>query len=272
MARQVHLLALAYGPLEHLDGSAVASTAHIFPMRRATSYNLYTPQGWTPGIYAASNPLPGARIRYHLSADMDDLSLRVTDPAGALVRQLDAPMSAGVHEVVWDLQIEERDDDGNSRGVGPRVLPGVYIVELTTGSDIVQVEVSVRMDPRVQMGRRDLMVRHQSMMESYRLGHPVGVAEEALREMEGHLDAAEELLGDRAPENLDAQMEALRDTLDSLADDLDDPPGELHHEAQRHRGDDPCNLAGSWRSPPLRPIGSNCRLPDDVQPAGGDDL
>ena len=82
------------GPLEHLDGSAVGSTAHIFPMRRATSYNLYTPQGWTPGIYAASNPLPGARIRYHLSADVDDLSLKIMEATGELVRELDAPMSA----------------------------------------------------------------------------------------------------------------------------------------------------------------------------------
>lgn len=210
------------GPLEHLDGSAVASTAHIFPMRRATSYNLYTPQGWTPGIYTASNPLPGARIRYHLSADVDDLSLKIMEATGELVRELDAPMSAGVHELVWDLQIEELDDDGDSRGVGPRVLPGVYIVQLTTGTDIVQVEVSVRMDPRVQMGRRDLMVRHQSMMESYRLGHAVGTAEDALSEMEDHLDAAEELFGDRAPENLAAQMEELRNTLDTLADDLDE--------------------------------------------------
>ncbi len=210
------------GPLEHLNSNVVAADVHVFPVRRATSYNAYTPQGWTPGIYAAPNPPSGARVRYHLAGDTDDLSLRVTDASGALVRELDAPTTAGMHEVIWDLRIEERDGSGESRGMGPRVLPGAYIIEMTTGSDIVQTEVSVRMDPRVQMGRRDLMVRHQSMMESYRLSHAVGLAGDALDEMGDHLHAAEELVGDRAPESLRAELEALREALDSLEDELDD--------------------------------------------------
>lgn len=210
------------GPLEQLNPSVVASTAHVFPMRRATSYNPYTPQGWTPGIYAAPNPPSGARIRYHLAGDMEDLSLRVTDATGRQVRQLEAPAAAGMHEVIWDLRLEEVDDAGESRGMGPRVLPGAYIIELTTGSDVVQTEVSVRMDPRVQMGRRDLMARHQSMMESYRLSHSVGLADDALDEMGEHLDAAMELVGDRAPESLRTEMEALREALDGLAEALGD--------------------------------------------------
>lgn len=209
-------------PLEHLNSNVVASDAYVFPVRRATSYNVYTPQGWTPGIYAAPNPPSGARIRYRLASDTDNLSLRVTDAAGALVRELDGPAGAGMHEVIWDLQIEERNEAGESRGMGPRVLPGTYIVELTAGSDVVQTEVVVRMDPRVQMGRRELMVRHQSMMESYRLAHVVDLAEGALDEMTDHVDAAEGLLGDGAPESLRTELHTLREALGDLNDELDD--------------------------------------------------
>lgn len=211
-------------PLEHLNAAVMASNAHIFPIRRATSYNLYTPQGWTPGIYAAPNPPAGARIRYRLAQETNDLELRVTDATGALIRTSDdeIPTSAGLHEIIWDLRLEETGAAGEPMGPGPRVLPGAYIVELTTGADIVQTEVSVRMDPRVDLGRRDLMVRHQAMMESYRLSGPIDAAEEALDEMADHVDAVEELLGARMSEGLAAEIEALRARLDELADDLDD--------------------------------------------------
>lgn len=212
-------------PLEHLNAGVVASNVHIFPIRRATSYNLYTPQGWTPGIFAAPNPPAGARIRYHLTADAEDLELRVTDATGALVRALDAPSTFGMHEVIWDLRIEATGADGEAAGTGPRVLPGAYIVEITTGADVVQSEVSVRMDPRISLGRRDIMVRHQSMMESYRLSGVVDAAEDVLGEMDDHLDDVYELLEDRATDALAADMAALRETLQVLGDDLDDASG-----------------------------------------------
>jgi hypothetical protein len=127
-----------------------------------------------------------------------------------------------MHEVIWDLRIEATGADGEATGTGPRVLAGAYIVEMTTGADVVQSEVSVRMDPRINLGRRDLMVRHQSMMESYRLSHVVDAAEDALGEMDDHLDEVHELLEDRAPDGLAAAVAALRETLEVLGDDLDD--------------------------------------------------
>lgn len=210
------------GPLEHLTPAALTAAAHVFPVRRATSYNLYTPQGWTPGIYAAPNPPAGARIRYHLAADTDDLEMRIIDATGNHVRTLDAPSQAGMHELVWDLRLEELDGDGESLGNGPRVLPGAYIVEMTTGAEIIQTEIPVRMDPRAELGRRDLMVRHQAMMESYRLSGATDAAEEAIDEMRDRLDDVEELLADRMPEDLGGRVEALRGSLDEAEEALDD--------------------------------------------------
>ena len=73
-------------PLEGLTQEVLASDTHIFPVRRATSYNRYTPQGWTPSVYAAENPQVGAVIRYYLRNDID-------------VQEIDGASNNGVQEV-----------------------------------------------------------------------------------------------------------------------------------------------------------------------------
>ncbi|MDX1495534.1 MAG: hypothetical protein R3253_15810, partial [Longimicrobiales bacterium] len=114
-------------PLEELDATVVRSNAYLFPIRRATSYNPYRPQGWTPGIWAADNPPAGARIRYWLGSGVEDLTLRVTDATGNPVRELeDVPSEAGLNEAIWDLRLTEEGADGETMDPGPRVLPGVY--------------------------------------------------------------------------------------------------------------------------------------------------
>jgi len=210
-------------PLERLTENALEANAFVFPVRRATSYNSYNPQGWTPGIYAADNPPAGARIRYHLTVEPAEMTLQVTDATGNPVRTLDAPTSVGFHEVVWDLRLVERDADGDAMDPGPRVMPGVYIVELTTGTDIVQTEVTVRLDPRVELGRRDVQVRHLAMLESYRLSGPASEAEDVLDTMGEQLDAIESLL-EEAPAGsaLIEEVAALRVLIEEAADELDD--------------------------------------------------
>jgi photosystem II stability/assembly factor-like uncharacterized protein len=213
-------------PLERLSTEVLAASAYVFPIRRATSYNPYTPQGWTPGIYEAPNPEPGARIRYYLADDADEITLRVTDATGRPVRELEPSRNAGLNEVIWDLELVEADADGEPMSPGPRVLPGVYLVELATGADVVQAEVQVRLDPRVQMSPRELMVRHQTMLESYRLSGPVDDAEGALEAMGERLDEVAALLrsGDDA-DGVREELERLRTTITDLEEELDDASG-----------------------------------------------
>jgi len=210
-------------PLEHLTENILASSAYVFPMRPATSYNLYRPQGWTPGIYEAPNPAPGARIRYYFDRLQPDVRLHVTDATGRPVRELEATGHAGLNEVVWDLTLVENDADGEPMPSGPRVLPGVYLVELTTPADVVEAEVQVQMDPRVDMSRRELMVRHQTMLESYRLSGPVEDAEDRLEEMVRELDRAEGLLpmGEEAGA-IRAEIDSVRAIVSALEEELDD--------------------------------------------------
>ncbi len=211
-------------PLVELDETVVQSNAYLFPIRRATSYNTYRPQGWTPGIWEAENPPFGAIIRYWLASDVDDLTLRITDATGNEIRRSeDAPSSAGLNEITWDLRLTQDGPDGEAMDPGPRVMPGIYIVELTTGDDVVQQEMQVRMDPRVSMSRRELMVRHDAMMQSYRLSAAVDAAEDALDEMGDQLDEVERILDARdGVESLRSDVEAMRERLETLSEDLDE--------------------------------------------------
>ena len=209
-------------PLEHLTSEVMASAAHLYPMRRATSYNQYRPQGWTPGIYAAPNPPDGARIRYHLGAATDSVTMTITDGGGAVVREADGTGDAGLNEVMWDLRLAAQGGDGEAMDPGPRVLPGSYTVALSAGDATLETPVEVRLDPRTEISRGDLMARHAAMLDSYGLSGAVGDARDRIGEMREQLGQAEERVGaaENAPEALKEEIEAFREDLEALQEEI----------------------------------------------------
>ena len=214
-------------PLEGLGSEVMAASAHLYPVRRATSYNQYRPQGWTPGIYEAPNPPAGARIRYHLGSAGDSVTITVTDGAGEVVRELKGGGAAGLNEVIWDLRLTEDGADGETMDPGPRVLPGNYTVMLATAADTLETSAEVRFDPRVTISRGDLVARHDAMMDSYRLSGAVDDANGRIESMTEQLDAVEERVDDaeEAPEGLTEEIEAFREALDEVDEELGDVSG-----------------------------------------------
>ena len=235
-------------PLQELSAEVMASAAHLYPVRRATSFNLYTPQGWTPGIYAAPNPPGGAWIRYHLGADADSVTLVVRD-GDMVVRELDADTVAGLNEVIWDLRLEMDGPDGEGMGPGPRVLPGTYTVALTVAGETMERPVEVRLDPRVTISRSDLMARHEAMLSSYRLSGPRGQAGQRMQQAMQQVARAEERLGDaeEAPEDLAEEIEALREALQELMGDLNQAGGGSNVYGQIERSTTPATADQLWR-------------------------
>ena len=208
-------------PLEHLTSEVMASAAHLYPVRRATSYNLYTPQGWTPGIYAAPNPPAGARIRYHLGADGDSVNVTIRD-GGETVRELKGGGEAGLNEVIWDLRLAAEGGDDEAVDPGPRVLPGLYAVALTAGDATLEASVEVRLDPRVEISRSDLMARHAAMMDSYRLSGMVSDARDRMQGMQQQLGQIDDRVAAaaEAPEALTDEIDAFREDLEALQEEV----------------------------------------------------
>ena len=245
-------------PLEGLTADVLAADAHLFPVRRATSYNPYTPQGWTPGVYVSPNPAAGALIRYYLGEDlpaaaqvaaspeengdggddgMADASGRpkitILDEGGEVVRELTGPGDAGIQQVRWDLRIEPPYTPsgppqqfgggfGGGQARGPRVLPGTYTVRLEAAGVTQEEQVAVRLDPRVEMSRADLEARQAALMSAYDLAGPVYEAGQAVQRVTTQLMEVSALLREReeSPEDLSDEVSALLEEARELRGDI----------------------------------------------------
>ncbi|MDH3734149.1 MAG: hypothetical protein OEU54_11470 [Gemmatimonadota bacterium] len=269
-------------PLEHMSQAVLASNAHLFPMQDAVSFNAWTPQGWTPGVWVAPNPAAGARIRYWLGTELvgdemvateegDEMNqpptgsgpsangqnvtprrnarldrgaanggkaaITITNADGAVVRELDGGGTVGLHEVVWDLRIEpayEQQGGGGGFGgggfffgggaQGPRVLPGTYTITLDAGGESMSTDVEVRLDPRVEISRADLMARQEAMHSAYTLAGPVNDVSQAIGKVREQLTAVRSQIRghEDAPETLGDAVDAIDEELDAINDDLGD--------------------------------------------------
>ncbi len=245
-------------PLEGLTAEVLAADAHLFPVRRATSYNPYTPQGWTPGVYVSPNPAAGALIRYYLGEDLpaatqvaaspeengggvsDGVSdasgqpkITILDDGGEVVRELSGPGDAGIQQVRWDLRIEPPYTPsgppqqfgggfGGGQARGPRVLPGTYTVRLEAAGVTREEQVAVRLDPRVEMSRADLEARQAALMSAYDLAGPVYEAGQAVQRVTAQLMEVSALLReqDEAPEDLSEDVSGLLEEARELRDDI----------------------------------------------------
>ncbi len=267
-------------PLEQLTPQVLAADLHLFPVRRATIYNPYRPQGWTPGIWVAENPPAGALIRYHVGpngvvavdagANGDGVgeagrggpsangpadagavgagravadggvTVTILDGSGAVLRTLEGPAEPGLHQVVWDLRLEppfvraERGGGGGGGGgfgggqpEGPRVLPGTYEVRVGAGGVTASAPVEVRLDPRVQITRADLLARQELLMSAYALAGPQYEAGQAVERVTRQLDEIGALLEDAesAPAALVERVEDVRERVREIGRELNEAGG-----------------------------------------------
>jgi photosystem II stability/assembly factor-like uncharacterized protein len=229
-------------PLEEMSSAVLASAAHLFSVRQATSYNPYTPQGWTPGKLALPNPRQGARIRYLLGQDVSEseavagsngsngedpqVKLAILDPSGEVVRELDGPGTAGGHEVIWDFRLPPPYvPEGSQQGRvprGPKVLPGTYTVSLEVAGQTMSTDFVVRLDPRVQITRADLEARQDALMSMYVLAKPLYLAGRRVRELTEQVSEVQQLLKENedAPESIGEATSAISTELGGISREL----------------------------------------------------
>jgi hypothetical protein len=104
-----------------ISGADVGRTGCAEPFPGATSVEDAVPA--SPLVLAAApNPFnPQTVLRFHLATDATDVSLRIFDPRGRLVRTLhEGPLAAGEHGIPW----LGRSDDGRA------MASGVYFCRL----------------------------------------------------------------------------------------------------------------------------------------------
>jgi len=195
-------------PLRQISAAVVASDAHLVEPQRAWRFrwSKYTDTPLPPDEPAGENPPDGAIFHYFLRADAaGPVTIEILTESGDLVRRFSSaeppepPLEgqnvpaywprppqilsakAGLHRFVWDLHyprpavlrfsypISAIPHNTPIEPFGPWVLPGRYTVRLTANGRAYTQPLVVRMDPRVQTSRAELVRAHELSMRLYEL-------------------------------------------------------------------------------------------------------
>jgi photosystem II stability/assembly factor-like uncharacterized protein len=106
-------------PLQQLTPQVAASAAHLFAPRDAYRFQGRTqPMTMPNDMTAGQNPQYGASINYWLgSAPRGNVSIRIANAQGTVVRTLNGTRNQGINRVWWDLE------DNNSMAIRLRTTP-----------------------------------------------------------------------------------------------------------------------------------------------------
>ncbi|MEE9131493.1 MAG: PDZ domain-containing protein [Phycisphaerales bacterium] len=147
--------------LRQMSAETVKADAQLYKPNTAIQWRSRPGGGaGTARRFIGQNPPSGAQLFYSLNDRARDVSLKITDPAGKTIRELEASGDAGLHHVGWDLRRpapQRRADAQRGRGFGggrrfggrrgPAVAPGTYRVVLTVDDREFIQELGVAPDP-----------------------------------------------------------------------------------------------------------------------------
>jgi len=191
------------------------SEAFLFDVRPATQYNLANDRGFvTDKPFRGRNPDYGALITYHLRSEPKQVTLRIRDASGTMIREITGndlrnARRAGFNRVAWDLRHQplppapgDEGGRGGGRGGfggggnnGPNVLPGEYRVTLVVdGKDVATKPVRVNPDSAVQMTDAERKTWHDTALALHELQKTANDAAEAVTELGRQLQALEALV------------------------------------------------------------------------------
>jgi hypothetical protein len=176
-------------PLQQLTPQALAGEALLFAPRPAYRFRASTvnySQASDPT--AGQNPPYGASINYYLkSAPYGDVTLRILDGSGRLVRTLRGTKQAGINRVTWDLRHEPSKETrlrtspafSPDIGLGPEgwrplpeggrltlmAPPGNYTIELTAGGQKLAQPLAVLKDPHSGGSEAEIQAKYTMLLD-----------------------------------------------------------------------------------------------------------
>lgn len=159
--------------LQTLD--ADADVQLIEPRRAMRLTTRMTRYGLGGSVFKGPNPPYGALLTYFLKRKPDEketVKVEILDSTGNKIRELEKPpRAAGLNRIAWDLKSQPPtvrkppSEFEEEVGRGPRgweVLPGVYTVRLTAGSQTREQKLTVQMDPTMRVPDADLKRRQET--------------------------------------------------------------------------------------------------------------
>ncbi|HLK19972.1 MAG TPA: hypothetical protein VKT81_13505, partial [Bryobacteraceae bacterium] len=143
-------------PLRKLTPEILSKEA-VFLDGRVQQQRLQAQGGWPEGdgAYRGQNPPDAALITYYQQKRhiFGRMKIEIFDEQGKLVDTLPANSRRGISRVEWSMRMKApRVPPGATAAgptvIGPRVLPGLYTVKMTRGTDTFTTKLNVQLDPR----------------------------------------------------------------------------------------------------------------------------
>ena len=174
-------------PLQQLTDDVVASAAHLFDPRDAYRFNPRTaPARRTIDHSVGENPPNAAFIGYWIGDAFvgDDVTVRISDADGNVVRTLSGTSEPGINRVYWDFRGEPSTpirrrvaplyadwvDYGPERvrvqaGISVRHPPGSYTVTLLVGGEEHTRQLQVLQDPVSEGSMGDIQLQFDALSQ-----------------------------------------------------------------------------------------------------------
>jgi len=209
-------------PIVDWSAANTLTTAHLFPIRRATIFQYWKDTSYRADAeYAGTNPPFGAILTYFLKENADAVSMSVTNQRGEIVREFDVPGNAGLHRVTWDLRYEAGPGSGFGQSSptdlpqpvgnrGPFVAPGTFTVTLTAGGNQSMQNVTVRGDPLMQLTQRQWDEREAFLVSVLEAQYGLQEMMQSVSQRRRQLEARRDSVGADAPDDLVTQLESVQ--------------------------------------------------------------
>jgi photosystem II stability/assembly factor-like uncharacterized protein len=163
-------------PIRNMTEDIAKKDVYLYPMKPVTltfgKYEGGFPEhdGWVSGN---SDEIPP--IEYYLKTRVmsSDVSLKVFDATGKMIRYIPATKRKGLNEVTWDLRTTppktatggSKPDNGGF--IAPMVLPGDYTIKLYVGDKEYSEMVTLVNDDKGKMTLDDRKTQYDAAMKCY---------------------------------------------------------------------------------------------------------
>jgi S1-C subfamily serine protease/photosystem II stability/assembly factor-like uncharacterized protein len=112
-------------PLHQLAASQLSDAPYLYRPTTAIRWRREATRGTTNRRYVGENPPAGASLFYSLPKKAEQVTLKIQDVNGAVLRELRGNVDAGLHRVGWDLIVSPPPPErGGEPGSGDRAGGG----------------------------------------------------------------------------------------------------------------------------------------------------
>lgn len=136
---------------------------HVFDVRPETQWVRTYEWSWvTDKRFFEPNPPTGSIISYYLKTDVSEsVKIEILDITGKVIRNLEGPKEAGVHQVLWNFrqnppsksETSAQSSQRRYQRRAPLAGPGEYLVRITAGETVLTTRLVVEKDIPGYIGR-----------------------------------------------------------------------------------------------------------------------